>query len=145
MTEEKMRMEAMERLEDLTKRYHLNPNLLKYFKEEKLYYSHLTALGLIGSIDTITYHPNYTEVVKRFEKKYKCLVYHAIESHTRYGTMLALLYVGPDEEYWEVQRVFDDCYISSYVVNLDHPKLSEFGDIVIGGFEESGVLVRLDV
>lgn len=133
--------EAVKRLMELTEKYNLNPNILRYFKDGKVYYSYLTASGLIGSIDTITYDSRYEKAVQNFEKKYKGhLVFHAIESITVYGRVLSLLYVG-EKENWNGERLFHD-YIAVYVVNLDFPENSEFGDIVVQSFEESGALIR---
>lgn len=71
--------EAVKRLEELTKTFNLRPNnILKYFKEDKIYYSYVTCKGLLGTIDTINYDKRYAEVVDRFEEEYDCLVYHVI-------------------------------------------------------------------
>lgn len=40
---EKMKEEAVSRLKNLTSSLNLNPNLVKYFKQGKVYYSYLTA------------------------------------------------------------------------------------------------------
>ena len=76
---EKMKEEAVDRLKNLTSSLDLNPNLVKYFKQGKVYYSYLTAGGMVGSIDTIDYIPKYAEIIKKFEKTYEGIVYHAVE------------------------------------------------------------------
>ena len=78
ISKEAKKEEAVKRLEELTKTFNLRPNILKYFKEDKLYYSYITCKGLLGTIDTINYDKRYTEVVDRFEEEYDCLVYHVI-------------------------------------------------------------------
>jgi hypothetical protein len=134
--------EAISRIQELTKKYKLNPHILKYFKEGKVYYSYLTALGFLGSIDTISYDPRYEEAVKKFEQKHDgFIVYHAIESKMQCGDMLDLLYVSNSQEQWETERLYEDC-IASYTVNFTNPELSEFGDIAVSGFGESGALIR---
>jgi hypothetical protein len=78
ISKEAKKEEAVKRLEELTKTFNLRPNILKYFKEDKLYYSYITCKGLLGTIDTINYDKRYAEVVDRFEEEYDCLVYHVI-------------------------------------------------------------------
>lgn len=138
--------EAINRIETLIEKCNLNPNVLKYFKEGKRYYSYLTAGGFLGSIDTISYDKAYEQAVKKFETKHHdWLVYHAIESITSHGKLLSLLYVSDRKEEWEFERLQSNNFIMSYVLNLDNPKLSESGCIAIDTFGESGALVRTDV
>ena len=119
--------EAINRIKTLIEKCNLNPNVLKYFKEGKKYYSYLTAGGFLGSIDTISYNKDYEQAVKMFEMKNpNYLVYHAIETITVDGKLLSLLYVGENKEDWKSERLQSDNFIMSYVLNLDNPKLSEF-------------------
>lgn len=145
VTKTEIKEEAINRIKTLIEKCNLNPNVLKYFNEDKVYYSYLTG-GFLGSIDTISYDKNYEKSVKEFETKHPdCLVYHAIESITTQGKLLSLLYVSDDKEEWETERLESNNSIMSYVFNLDNPDLSEFGCIIIDGFMESGALVRTDV
>lgn len=144
-TKMEIKEEAINRIKALIEKCNLNPNVLKYFNEGKVYYSYLTAGGFMGSIDTISYDKNYEKAVKDFETKHPdCLVYHAIESITAHGKLLSLLYVGDDNEEWETERLDSNNNIMSYVFNLDNHDLSEFGYIAIDGFMKSGALVRTD-
>ena len=136
--------EAINRLETLVNTYSLNENLLKYWKEDKLYYSYLTGGGLLASIDTITYNPNYQKLVEEYETKTGNLVYHAVES----GHLLNLLYVSRPEsncseeeqrEIWDMECL-DNGYIGAYVSNLEEPEFSEHGDIFVEAYQH--VLVR---
>ena len=138
MTKQQMALEAIGRIKELTRKYDLNPNILKYFKDGRVYYSYLTAGGLIGSIDSITYDPRYEQAVHDLEEKYGYLVYHAIEL----GDYLSLLFVSPNKDEWEVERLCGDS-ILSYTVNFSHPALSEFGSVLVSGFEDSGALIRI--
>ena len=145
-TKTEIKEEAINRIKALTEKCNLNPNILKYFNEGKVYYSYLTAGGFMGSIDTISYDKDYEKAVKDFETKHPdCIVYHAIESITAHGKLLSLLYVSSDKEDWESERLESNSSIMSYVLNIDNPDLSEFGYIAIDGFMESGALVRTDV
>lgn len=137
--------EATARLETLVTVFSLNPNLIKYWTEGKLYYSYITG-GLLASIDTITYDPNYQELVNQYEKRTGNLVYHVIES----GRLLNLLYVSrpqknitEDEqrEIWDMELMNQTfSWVAAYVINLDNPSLSEHGDIFLDSYQ--GVLIR---
>lgn len=145
-TRKEIKEEAINRIKTLIKKCNLNPNVMRYFQEDKVYYSYLTAGRYIGSIDTIFYEKDYEQAVKKFEKKHpNYLVYHAIESITTQGKFLSLLYVSDDKEEWESERIEGNNSIMSYVLNFDIPDYSEFGYIVIDRYMESGALVRTDV
>ena len=133
-TDEQMREEALYVLDTLIKRRGLNPKVKKYFEDGKLYYSYLTASGLIGSIDTINYDERYAKIVAEFEKKRDCLVYHAIES----GDMLSLLFV--DRKY---SHRLNGREIFAYVHSFKCPECSEFGMIFLDSFQ--GALIRQDI
>ena len=146
VTKVEIKEEAINRIKTLIEKCNLNPNVLKYFKEDKVYYSYLTAGGFLGSIDTISYEKTYEQAVKKFETNHpNYLVYHAIETITAHGKLLSLLYVSDMKEDWESERLESNNSIMSYALNLDNPDLSEFGYIAIDGFMESGALVRTDV
>lgn len=146
VTKVEIKEEAINRIKTLIEKCSLNSNVLKYFKEGKVYYSYLTAGGFLGSIDTISYDKAYEQAVKKFETKHPdYLVYHAIESITAQGKLLSLLYVSDEIEDWESERLQSDNFIMSYVLNLDNPELAEFGFIGIDTFEKSGALVRTDI
>lgn len=142
----KINDEAISRIKTLIEKCNLNPNILIYFKDGKIYYSYLTAGGFLGSIDTISYDKAYEQAVKKFEKEHPdFVVYHVVETITVSGKFLSLLYVSNDKENWESERLQDDKAIMTYVLNLNNPKLSEFGYITIDGFGKSGALVRTDI
>lgn len=144
-TDKEVKAETISKIKTLIDKYNLNPNVLKYFRKGQVYYSYLTAMGMMGSIDTISYDEDYEKAVKDFEAHHKgYVVYHAIESITPQGKMLALLYTGDDKENWDCERL-EDNYLMAYVVNFTVPEYSEFGDIFIEGFGDSGALVRVDV
>lgn len=139
------RTEADNRLELLVKLYDLNPNLIKYWNDGKLYYSYLTGGGFLASIDTITYDPRYQKIVKEYEDRTGNLVFHVIES----GHLLNLLYISAPEadfseedqrDYWDSEFIEELNCISAYVFNLNEPNLSEHGDIFLASCQ--GVLVR---
>ena len=146
VTSVEIKNEAINRIETLIEKCNLNPKVLNYFKEGKVYYSYLTAGGFLGSIDTISYDKSYEQAVKKFEMEHPdYLVYHVIETITLSGKFLSLLYVSSEKEDWESERLQSDNAIMVYVLNLDNPELSEFGYITVEGFGESGALVRTDI
>ena len=144
--------EGLYRMEEICKKFDLNPNIIKYLKQGKIYYSYITASGMIGSIDNIEYDPKYVELIKKFESNWGGYVYHAIESalplNNRLYHFFTLLYVSNErgEDEWKYERLVDD-YITSYVINLDNQDLSEAGDVFLGGFRgpanDYNVLVRI--
>ncbi|HEL2200877.1 TPA: hypothetical protein U1199_000222 [Streptococcus suis] len=144
------KQEALNRLQQMEERFQerMNPNIRKYFDEGKLYYSYITGNGLIGSIDTISYDPNYERVVQEFEEKRNKLVYHVIET----GSSIALLYVslpssdlnGEELEWeWEEERLAEDNSLLAYVHNFVESSFSETGYITIDTFADSGALIRI--
>ncbi|HFI0446500.1 TPA: hypothetical protein ACGOW0_000895 [Streptococcus suis] len=144
------KQEALNRLRQIEERFpgRVNPNIRKYFNEGKLYYSYITGGGFIGSIDTISYDPNYEKTVKEFEEKRNKLVYHVIET----GNSLALLYVslstsdlnGEELDWeWEEERLSNDNSLLVYVHNFVEPSFSETGYITIDTFADSGALIRI--
>ena len=148
-TKEQMKQEAIARIKELTSKYNLNPNILKYFKQGKVYYSYLTCMGFMGSIDTVSYDERYEAVVKKFEEKTGFIVYHAVESKILGEVdgevfeyeMLSLLFVSNKEEYWEGERLYKN-YIRTNTVNFSNTACSEYGDIEVMRFGESGALIR---
>ena len=130
--------EAIRRLEELVERFGLNPNVVNYFKEGKVYYSYLTG-AVLGSVDTVTYDPRYSQAIIDFEAKYDgFIVFHAIE----HQETLSLLYVSNNKKDWPAE-VLTGNYIAAYTINFN-TNIAEFGDIYIEGYMNSGALVRVE-
>ncbi|MBE7019812.1 MAG: hypothetical protein E7411_00050 [Ruminococcaceae bacterium] len=138
---EKQKQEALQRMEVLIEKFSLNPNLHKYLSEDRLYYSYFVVAGVMASIDTISYEEENERICRDFEEKHGAYVYHAIESETIYGKMLAMLYVSKNEQEWEFERLGDN-YITSYVYNFTDEE-GAFGDIFLASVD--GALVRTDI
>ena len=132
----KQKREALCRIDELTDTYELNPNIKKYYKNGRLYYSYLTAGGMMGAIDTIKYDDRYPAVVKEFEKGGN-LVYHCIE----HKDTLSCLFVGATEDKWASERVCRGG-ILVYIYDFANPELSRIDHISVGAFGESGALIR---
>lgn len=74
--------------------------------------------------------PELLETIEKFEAEHDALVYMVVRSFTSFGTMDSLLYVGDDEEEWELDRQdLDDKMVFTYTINYDDPDCSEFGSI----------------
>ena len=155
MDREAMEKEALSRMKALTDKYQLNPKLLKYWEQGELYYSYRVSGWAWGSIDKITYNPNYAEAVRRFERESGgSMVFHAIESRVKFnaGTLemcselpeeivlLTMLYVSQNAEDWDMERISEDDYCFAYVENITE-KFGEYGDVVLTS-DGSGALLR---
>ena len=130
--------EAALRLKWLIRNLGLNPNVLKYFKQGKLYYSYMTAGGFMGSVDTITYEPLYVQIVREAERLFGIHVYHAVETYG-FGRELILLYVEQDFREWEYSRP-ESSVLMAYVYNLEFSE-GEFGYVELDSF--MGALYRI--
>ena len=168
MEKNKMYKEAISRMNTLQNKFNLNPKILRYLKEGKLYYSYRVSGWAFGCIDTINYDKRYAKAVKDFEERTGNYVYHVIETKLmgsiravemesatiRYPekvdvepvTMLTFLYVSPEEEDWMAERLEND-YIAAYVMNLSEQNSSfcggyfgEYGDVFLTS--DNGALLR---
>lgn len=116
-TNDEMKMEAISRMKML--KMHENP--IKEFEEEG---------RLNKSEGGILFWLNEEEekMVKEFEERSGCMVYHAVHSFTDFGELYTLMYVSEYEEEWEVDRKdIEAGYPLCYVVNKTTPDFSEFG------------------
>ncbi len=139
MATKKQKAEALYRMRQLTEAFDLNPNLVKYLEEGRVYYSYITGGGMFACVDTITYDPSYVEVIKNFQEESGGYVYHAIETNTKYGKMLTLLFVTPYEDNWKMERLTEN-YIYAYVYNFSDAD-GERGDVFLSS--DNGALVRI--
>ena len=137
---EKMKAEALTRLEELCDEMGLNPKVYDYFNEGKLYYSYLTAGGYMGSIDTINYDKRYADAVKSIEEETGALVYHVIETQVKNAVLLALLYVSKYTEDWMTEHL-ENNLIYAYVCCPDSPLDYEVGSIALSS--KQGALIRI--
>ena len=117
--------EAIRRIMYLTEKYDLNPNLLKYYKEGKIYYTESIIPGLWASMDNITYDHKYVELVQRLERIYNVHVYHCILT----GPLFDMLYVSSHEDGWEMERPESETgWVMSATYNSEYDEF-EFGNI----------------
>ncbi len=133
-----VKLEGLKRIRILQKETGLNPKVQKYYRADRLYYSYLTANGLIGSIDTISYDPAYEKIVRETERLYGIRVYHVIESYVPWKSLI-LLYVEHDPADWEYGRPSDG-WVSAYVHNFELGE-GEFGEVRVSSYD--GALYRI--
>lgn len=168
MERSKMHAEAVLRMKALQDNFDLNPKILQYLEEGKLYYSYRISGWANGCIDTIDYDERYAKAVNDFEEKTGNYVYHVIETKSMGQvrevdtgsavisylekadadpvTMLTLLYVSSDDEDWMTERLEGD-YIAAYVMNLGEQDdgfyggyYGEYGDVFLTS--DGGALLR---
>lgn len=136
---ERQKEEAILRMKTLEKVFDLNPHLVQYLEEDRVYYSYVNS-GIFPSIDSIEYDERNVEVVRQFVKEYPgSYVYHAIETDTQFGKMLTLLFVSSSPEEWPTERL-ENNYIFSYVYNFGM-EFGELGDVFLSS--DCGALVRI--
>lgn len=124
MTREKMKKEAINRMESLN----IFPAAILEFKnEDKLNFS---LDGILFWLDD-----EKKQLVKAFEEATGALVYHVVWGKYLLGgetvTMTSLLYVSSEENEWELERTdLAEGYPIAYVINEDFG-VKEFGSIEI--------------
>ncbi len=135
----KQKAEALERLQSIRG---LNKKVIQDFKtQDVVYYSERLNKIFDGMLYYTSNEEDIENTIKNFEKKYNCLVYHAILTHTIFGNLLSLLYVSNNVDEWNNDkyclRLGEAC---SYVANLSDKECSEFG--YIGIEQKNGGLSR---
>ena len=123
-----MKQEAIARLKLLK----ISDNVIKEFEEGVLNYSERLSKDFDGILYWVNNEETYAKAVKDFEHEYGGLVYHAQLTHSDFGDLLSLLYVGKDSELWDNDRKeLAEGEALAYVVNLTEPMFSELGYIGI--------------
>lgn len=135
ITKEAKKQEALRRLHVLADKFDLGPKLENHFGQDRLYYSY----GY--SMDTINYDASYAESAEAFEKRYRCLVYHAVEAETQFGKMLSFLYVSDNQDDWPVEELTGKTIMSYTYIIEDGLDNGEFGDIRLDS--PMGYLMRI--
>lgn len=141
MIENELRKLACSRLEKMEGMFEMDSKVLREFKKTGRIYCSYPVIWGGDALELITNDHRYAQAIRDFEEKSKCLVFHAVEAYWEHGTLLALLYAAHKEEgdlTWEDYE--EKQVVPAYVVNLEYPSHSEFGDIVICG--RNGALHR---
>ena len=134
MTRQKQKQEALKRMKALK----LHSNVINEFKREGIVnYSERQSPIFDGILYWVDNNHKFKKLIQDFENKYGYLVYHAQLTYFRdMGACLSLLYVGNNEQEWEMD--YNDLtttektkYVCAYVANINCPSYSEFGYIGI--------------
>lgn len=129
---EKIYNECLRRMERLS----LSRQCINAFKKGKVWESE--GIGALYEIND-----KEQKIVDEFEKNYEGYkVYHMIHNMTEFGELYSILYVGTDEDEW---NMFDEDIVEgitfAYVYNCDEESYSEFGSIGIR--KNIGGLIRI--
>lgn len=128
---EKEKAEALKRMAILQ----LHPNVIRDFRSQD-------KLNLSEGYGALYWlNDEQKAIIAQAEEEYDITIYHIIHNKTKFGELLACLYVSQYPEEWELDRqdLQEHCPIA-YVINLDEPAFSEFGSIGIE--QQFGGLVR---
>ncbi len=146
---ELMKEEAIKRLQILSDAG-LNSSVRTAFEKDNMlfcsdqtYFQTLCYGDLVRFDEDNLVDSSICNMVKEFETKNNCLVYHLTHEFTSHGEFLDLFIVTPDKDRWNADRNnLTNGLAYSYVFNLTIPDFSEFGTI---GFDvRCGGLVRND-
>ena len=135
---QRQKVEAIKRMKMLQI---MNSVIDDFKKNDKVYYSERQNSFFNATLYWLDNNPEWVNMVKEFEKKWKTLVYHAQLTHTEVGDILSLFYVGKDEDTWEQDK--DDIekhLVFAKCVNLDNEYFSEYS--YIGVRPSMGGVVR---
>ena len=126
MNRQQQKQEAIKRMKMLK----IMKEVIQDFKDnDKLYYSERQNSIFCATLYWLDNHPEWAGMVKEFEAETGYLVYHAQLTHTEFGDLLSLFFVGEEDE-WEYER--EDLVNGQScckVLNLSEPRFSEMGYI----------------
>lgn len=122
-----IKQEAIKRMKMLR----LMPCVIKEFEDEGiLNYSEMVNRFFDGMLFHAYENKYIAQAIDEFNEKNIGLPYHAQLTHTRYGDLLAILFVPYNNKYWtrDINDLKEGCAYC-YVANLDEPLFSDFGTI----------------
>ena len=135
---EKQKQEGLERLRMLN----VLGKVRQDFAHGKLYYSERQSSIFNAVLYYVDNHPEWLDMIQKFEKKNKVMVYHAQLTHLECGDILSLLYVSKDEEEWENERKdIKDGMVFAKCIDLADDMFTEYG--YIGIKPSMGGIVRV--
>lgn len=129
MSQKNQKQEAIKRMKMLN----LSKEVIDDFKNNnRIYYSERQNQFFNAILYWVDNDENYVKIVKDFEKKSKCLVYHCQLTHLEFGDCLSLLFVSNYEEDWDYEnQLLKQGIAFAWVENLDDDTCSEMGTIGI--------------
>lgn len=139
MTKEEQRNEAISRIQELTKKFNLNSNMLDFFRNGKIY-----GLDYVESSKIQDRNKLISSIIAECQNKYNSVVYYYfivdinIEGYNL--EILNIFYVGQYKEDWEHERLSKDneMYIRTY--ELNNPSRPELAFVKVNSID--GNLIR---
>ena len=140
MTKEEQKKEAIFRIQELTKKFNLNSNMLDFFKNGKIY-----GLDYVENSKIQDRSSLINSIIINHQVKYNSLVYYYfivdinLEGYDL--EILNIFYVGQHPEDWELERLSEDneMYICTY--ELSSPNNRELGFVKVNSVD--GNLIRV--
>lgn len=132
---EEMRKEATRCLSKLCSTFGLDSQIVETWNQGIVTYSPPATHSEIAT----KYNFQPKEIIREFEVKYNCIVYHVLQN----DCFLTMLFVDPYKDDW---HLFDEVEIpnrmfGAYVYNILYPQLSEMGEV--GICSTDGTLIRI--
>lgn len=123
-----MNAEAVLRFQTLREEYGHDASALEKYEKGILTVTLLN--GEVCNIDDPEFGNTFIDIINEFQSNYPGYeVFHCLELDR---IRLAVLYVGPNEDEWEMERIDEDGYMYCYVYNAFLPALSEPGEVRLG-------------
>lgn len=125
MTKEEQRNEAILRIQELTKKFNLNSNMLDFFKNGKIY-----GLDYVEDSKIQDRNKLISNIIAECQNEYNSVVYYYfivdinIEGYNL--ELLNIFYVGQYQEDWEIERLSEnnEVYIRTYELGSpNYPEL----------------------
>lgn len=113
----------------------ISQNIIEAFRKKQLFVSSMSA----RKVEPVDYALQMS--VKQIENEYGVMVYHVIETRTKFGDMFAMLCIPDDKNERKENAEFCKSHSPfAYVLNSDNPQFSEFGTIC--AWPDNGGLTR---
>lgn len=134
------RIEALDRLEELCKRYNISSDLVSKLQNNEIYVSYGMGVKSIYSDD------RYVRIVQKFEEENNAVAYHVIETMSPEETItLSILFVSDLKNSWEREKIQPDNKVPAFVSTVDDYMGGGFGNdiMTIKLYLNNGHLTRL--
>ncbi len=141
MTYEEQRKEAISRIQELTKKFNLNNNMLEFFQNGKIYGLDYADVEDKKKEDRSKLISN---IIEKCQKEYNSVVYYFNIVDVNFEgydlDILSIFYVGQYKEDWENERLSEnnEMYILTY--DLNTPEYPELGFVTVTS--KDGNLIR---
>lgn len=141
MTKEEQRNEAILRIQELTKKFNLNSNMLEFFKNGKIY-----GLDYVGDENSKIKDRKklISSIIVKRQNEDNLLIYYYFIVGINIGgydlETLNIFYVSQYKEEWKMERLSEENELSILTYELGSPNYPEFGFIKVDSID--GNLIR---